>query len=303
MQGRDDINLQQSPRDPLARHRIALWRKWRTLASDKEFIWETARLKYNLNILLADHETVVKKFFPVRFMPDAFSPIRYSAAIKSVEDKQLRRVLRRYTRYVSRFRVVMELHPKQPRFRVRMIDADPRSKFHVKVSRSHFEPLNEPPEDDTAHVSEFFGAEYLPIGSQMQSLIDKGAAKCVWIEDPNKTSLFTQLMDFGYSPHQLTFVVVRSSQPYIFCVLGEAVRVEKEWHEAGKVVSELQEHLYRRVHVGRRPQMRQLRKRLAILLRRHGTDKDLAFLIAGPRSNLYSVMSALSQLRQRLTIR
>jgi hypothetical protein len=57
-------------RDPQFRAiRRAIWQKWRRLANDKAFVWETAKLKSNLKAAFKSHPKDVQLFFDPMFEP------------------------------------------------------------------------------------------------------------------------------------------------------------------------------------------------------------------------------------------
>jgi hypothetical protein len=128
----------------------------------------------------------------------------------------------------------MQFHKRAPHFRTRGTgaDADPATKFHVKLTGSHFEPTEPWWDDGNTYWSDYVGSETVSVGPEMQKLIDTGVAKYVEIEDLQKRSLLNRLMDFAYSPNLLTFVLLASEQPYLLCLIGENVSVEKTWRDA-----------------------------------------------------------------------
>lgn len=292
-------------RDPQFRAiRRAIWQKWRTLANDKAFIWETAKLKLNLKAAFKSHPKDVQLFFDPLFEPRLYPANEITKRIKKLSDKHLQNTLRAYTRYVLRFGVAMQLHKRAPHFRTRGTgaDADPSTKFHVKVTGSHFKPTESWWDDGNTSISDYFGSETVPVGPEMQKLIDTGVAKYVEIEDLQKRSLLNRLMDFAYSPDRLTFVLLASEQPYLLCLIGENVSVEKTWRDASKVVSEFQKRQYSRTRAGRPPQLRELTKQLAVLLRQDLTPKQLAhrFAQSDTEKGIFSKWSSLSQIKGKL---
>ncbi len=286
------------------RIRKAVWRDWKRRAHDKKFVWETARLKWHLTLAFERNPQAVRSFFNPTFVPAGYSATEIEKRIKQTHDKETQSILRSYIHYVLRFGVAMRLHKAAPYFRTVGLTGDPATKFHVKVVGSHFEPADGWWDDGQTEVAEFFGSDFVEVGSSMQRLMEAGKANFLQIEDRNRDSLLNQLMGFAYSPDILTFVVLAAEQPYVFCLIGENVSVEKTWHEAGKVVSEFQKRLHGRTRAGRPTDLRKLRKKLAVLLRGKERPKQMAVSLAvgETEKDVYSMMSTMSQIKSKLRL-
>jgi hypothetical protein len=284
--------------------RHQMWAKWRRLAIDKEFRWETARLKFNLTRAYLDHPDKLKKFFRPNFYPAASQVKKIRGEISKLKNGLVRSVLARYMRYVSRFGVTMTLRSKPPYFRLRAI-APPGPKFHVMLKRDHFEPVVGWPEEEDIPFKDFFESETLEVGPALQSLIDSGVARYVHIEDESRWSLLRQLADFAYAQESLTFIKYNADEPFFFCLIGENVSADDTWRRASKVLREFQEKHYGRIRAGRPPNIRQLAADLNILLRNPGSLTHKAITRTPPphtARQVYGKMSTLSQMKRRLTI-
>lgn len=303
--------VQLNPEFRKVRH--AVWQAWRRLSQDKDFVWQTAKLKYNLTLAFQRDPVSLKAFFDPTFVPNGFPRETLASRIKALRDKRLRKVLRRYIVYVSHFKIAMRMHSVPPHFRTILLDADPATKYSVELFSNTFVPYGGWWHDDSVSPSDFFGSEDVAVGREMQRLIDTGYAKYVRIEDGQPRSLFKQLAEFAYSDDALTFVLVECERPYVFCLIGENISVEKTWREAGRVVSEFQKISYGRTRSGRRTKLLELKRDLAALLRGKGTAKEKAIRRLESRKrtnpefqltekNVYSKMSDLSQTKRKLRI-
>ena len=197
----------------------------------------------------------------------------------------------------------MQLEDRAPHFRTHDFGTDPTNKFHVKVVKNNLEPQEPFWWDEQTPISDYYGSPKVTIGVELQRLIDAGVAKFVQIEDGKKRSLLTQLMDFAYSPDEITFLLLNMDQPYVLCVIGEKVSVDDIWRRASRVVSEFQKTKYGRTMAGRPPEVRKLQRELNWLLRRPNISlKEKAIQLAhGNRdTQVYSKMSSLSQLKHKL---
>jgi hypothetical protein len=284
--------------------RTALWKKWRRLTSDKNFILETARLKLHLTAAFNDDPAKVRAFFGPVFDPALARGKEIQSQLKHVASPKLRAVLQRYVRYTIQFGVVMRLASHAPYFRTQANNADPRTKFHVKLGRGSLEPSTSASWDGQTPISEFFGSEEVKVGPEMQKLIDAGLAKYVQVEDAQEHSLFKQLLDFAYSPEGIGFLLLNTDPPFLLCIVGENISVETTWRRSSKVVAEFQKRHYGRVKAGRPVMMAKLKKELAAVLRGKATGMQLAVLLADGESgkDVYSKFSSLSQLKRKLQI-
>jgi hypothetical protein len=293
--------LDRSPK--FRKIRQAVWQKWRRLADDKEFLLETARLKDHLTPVFLKHPEEVRSFFHPTFQPTLARIEDIRSRIRRVANEHLRFALQRYVRYVLRFGVVMQLEDRAPHFRTHDFGTDPTNKFHVKVVKNNLEPQEPFWWDEQTPISDYFGSPKVTVGVELQRLIDAGVAKFVQIEDGKKRSLLTQLMDFAYSPDELTFLLLNMDQPYVLCLIGERISVDDIWRRASRVVSEFQKLEYGRTMAGRPRQVRKLHRELNRLLRDPGTPlKEKATELANGDQgrHVYSKMSALSQLKRKL---
>jgi hypothetical protein len=290
-------------RDPHFRKlKRALWQKWKRLAKDKHFLFETAALKLKLAIAYENHPEQIRSFFKPTFTPTLGRARNINQQMRRISTVSLRTDLKRYVRYVFRFGVVMELAQRRPYFRTRGVTPDPATKFHVKVVQGNLLPAHYARWDEDTPVADFFGDEELQVGPRMQALIDAGRAKYIQIDDHQQLSLLKQLVDIDFSSDLITFISLNGERRCLMCLIGEDISVDKTWRDAGKVVSEFQRRQYDRVKAGRPPNWKELRRRINTMLRTNLSLMELAVLLAkGNRSeDVYSMLSSLSQLKTKL---
>ena len=303
-----DARIERDLREERIRHSTTyrkvqrgLWRKWRQLARDKEFLLETARLKLNLTLAWKEHPQEVAWLLRTVLLPVAPTSRVIPGSARGVRDKHLKVVFQRYSRYVCRFGVVMRIAKTPPYFRSEAIWQTAR-KFHVQVMRGHLRPITISPDEEELE-SNFFASDAVGVAPEMERAIRDGNFKYVQVDDDSKGSLLQELVDFAYSPNDLTFVLLASKQPYVLCIIGDNVSIDGTWHRAGRVVAEFQEHQYGRIRAGRPVDFQKLRRDLAVLLRKEGTMMEKAILLS-PESarSVYSKLSALSQLKRKLKL-
>jgi hypothetical protein len=294
-----------NPKFQALRHQV--WQRWRRLAADKEFLWETARLKFNLTRLFQGRPADIRKFFSPIFRPDIFDlPATRRLISASVRNAELRETLQHYLTYVIRFGVLMRLSPRMPYFRTQLA-AEVGSTFHVAVRSRRLAPAMPQRWDGQTPMSDFYTSDQIDLDPEMKAIVDKGLARYVEIDHEHPRSILNELLEFAYSSDQITFIRINADQKYLLCLLGENVSVDATWRHASKIVSEFQKKHYGRVRSGRRPKFREIRKRLSLLLRGKGnlTSKAITLLewrgqLAPTDSQVRSRLSSLSQAKRKL---
>jgi hypothetical protein len=290
-----------------------LRRKWGALSKDKEFIWETASLLFQLEEAYAQHAKEIESFFKPVFNPPAPHMQVVTHQIRQLQSKPLRRLLRRYVRYVARFGVTMSLRTWKRRSRVQASVPSKKSRFrvqafvpegpifHVRLNRDYFEPGEPFVWDGHTPCSAFFESEKINAPSEVQKLIDAGAAAYVVIDDRAKWSVLQQLIDFAYDPDKVTFIYHNARRPNLFCLVGEGMRTKEVWQKVARAVDQFQKQGYGRTAAGRPPDLRRLVKRLHVL-RKPGTLKQKAIAVArGTKdTDVFAEQVTLSKMKKRL---
>jgi hypothetical protein len=279
--------------------------RWKYLCGDRDFVLETARLKYNLTVQYRESHSVLGEFFDPSYWITAGDVKTELKRISEISNSHLRHVMERYLRYAIRFRVYMRLQPKRGDrericpFCVHLIDSD-GVKFHALIEDGKLMPVGSYSEDDTA--SDAFASDSLEVPPALEELISpkkppvnrrmpdvamtslinasSGApnptiarsqsflprAKFVLVEHDDKESLLHDLLDLSYTPEALTFVQVAGATPYMLCIIGENVAIDTVWRQAGAAVKQLQVQLYERQRAGRPLKRSALKKGMIQLL-------------------------------------
>jgi hypothetical protein len=295
-----------------------VWKRWRSLAKKKEFVWETMALKYQLTKAYAEKPDFVKRFFSPTFNVAAPQLRSVEKKIDGVTDENIRRLLRRYARHAVRYGIAFSLRAKSPYFRVRS-SGFAGDNFHVVIRNGEIEPVVRPLGEDSpyeeAPLSDAFGSDE-PIPPAVQPLMTgrENLARYVVIDDTEDFSLLNQLMDFAYSPNQVTVIRYNSTTPRTFFLIGENVPLNKVFGSLKRVAAAAQREVTGSDQRGMTPNLRKLHGQLNLILRR-GTGRESAtrLLDAEERrvasetegkkdylSRRQSIESHLSQLKRQL---
>jgi hypothetical protein len=93
--------LQKHPK--VVELRRLLWKKWRVLGRDKEFLRETSKLRHRLERAFEIDQESVDHFFRSYSCPTGKRLRKILRYISAIDEKWVRNVLRRYVKYVARF--------------------------------------------------------------------------------------------------------------------------------------------------------------------------------------------------------
>jgi hypothetical protein len=287
-------------RNALRRHpRLVLIRqtqraRWSELSGDAKFLIENEGLVSALEKALAKAPRRVTRFFS-RYSPPA--PRRRSetlAYIQSVPNKKLRKLFRRYLRYVARFGVALHIGKRKPHFKFEVL-LPPGRKFHVRLSGNHLCPARKDHESDAYFdLVESDAIEALP---GIEKLIKAGHCKFVRVDDREAASVFSELEEFAYFPEGFTFVAHFAEQPYLLCLVGEKA-TNVAWRAAGRVIHAFQREYYRQEKAGRPADVSKLKRALR-LLRKQGALKDKAIDLE-PTANPWSSQVYFARIRSKL---
>ncbi len=264
--------------------RRLVWKRWRNLVKNKEFIWETMKLKYKLAKAYRKNPDVVTNFFEPTFNVAAPQLRSVEERIDGVTNEKVRQLLRQYARYAVRYGVAFTLLPKPPYFRVRATGFI-GDRFHVVIRNGRIEPVVPPLGDDSpneeAPLSDAFGSDE-PIPPAVQALMTEpeNLARYVVIDDAEDFSLLRQLMDFAYSPDQVTVIRYNSMPPGTFFLIGENVPLNKVFGPLRGVAAEAQREITGRDQRGATPNLRTLYVELNLILRRGTGNVSAARLLA-----------------------
>ena len=78
-------------------------------SSNKDFVWETARLKFQLLEFLRKDPDQIKEFFRLSFEVTPTNLDAVNRRIAKLRDEKLKALLTRYARYVLQYDVVLAL--------------------------------------------------------------------------------------------------------------------------------------------------------------------------------------------------
>jgi hypothetical protein len=271
------------------------WGRLRQLGSDKEFVDETLRLKSRLEKALKDEPEIVKHFFSSFKFATGLHLGKVKRFLRTVKNKDLKQLLKRYCRYAARFRCGMYIRTKSPRFRV-MVLPSKGSRFSAKISRGHLQPtaFTTPGEP----FLDAFESQSLKIPAALKELERLGKGRFVHIDDQNGSSVLSELENASYDPDGLTFVVHEAEQPYILCLIGENAG-NQVWRDAASTVRELQRIHFGRERAGKPVDIRQ-RLKVAAAMRKPGPSKVHAVTVA-KTGNSGTAVTAYSKLKAKLT--
>jgi hypothetical protein len=291
------------------RKQKAEWRRWRKLANNKDFVWETWRLKFQLLESLGNDPDQIRKFFRPSLMVTPTNLGAVNRQILDVRDETLKALLIRCVKYVLRYQLVLSLAKAPPYFRIRGLGFW-GNKFQVAIRDGQLEPIGGIPpwEEEGARrlrislkkqgtgslpnrikpgdvlvtgtpLSDGFESDELPVPAGLQSLVKEGWAKYVWIEDKDEFSMLRQITDFAYSPDQVTVIDYSSTFPHKFYLVGENVPLNKVWPKLRRVAADSQRQTGKGDQRGRSPKLRRLYAELNLIVRGKGSMENRAQIL------------------------
>ena len=243
--------------------------RWRDLATNKVFVWETFRLKYQLGLLLKEQSEELRKIFTPTFPVSAPGLQAAMNKIKAVRNQQLRGVLRRYAKYAALYNVVFVLRNAEPRFRVRGTGFW-GGKLDVAVRNGRLEPRAG--SSGEAPLSDDYESTQLSVPVSIQSLVDKRKARYVRVQDAAANSVVSQLVNCSYSPTEVTVIdVVSASRTRRLLMVGEDVALNSVSTELRSAITESQKAGGAGEQRGAPADVRTLHSRLSAIVRVQGT--------------------------------
>jgi hypothetical protein len=273
------------------RIRKAERQRWKKLASNKDFVWETWQLKYQLGEFFRLDPDQIKKYFDPSFSvtPSTLGAVR--RRISSLRDEKLKALLTRYTRYALLYDVALVL-TRENYFQTRSLGFKGTT-YHVAVRSGQIRPIADGPWEEKgtlplskrvkpgdwlitgAPMSDGFESE-VPVPSNLQSLLGKGLARYVLIEDEDKSSILRQILDFAYSPDQVTVIDYASTK---FFLVGENVPLIDVWSDLRKVAADSQRQIGDGDQRGRLPKLWRVHGNLSLIVRNKGSLGDKAQIL------------------------
>jgi hypothetical protein len=168
----------------LRRARETEWDRWRLLGDNKEFVWETWRLKYQLTLFLETNPAQVRAFFSPTFFVTGSKLREMQGRINRIDDDKLKRLLKRYVRYVLQYGVMFRLNDKPPYFRVETLGF-PGNRFHAVISQGQLKPAWNVPNEIARDIPswEVFESDEVEILAKLNDLYQAGMAKYLLVDD------------------------------------------------------------------------------------------------------------------------
>jgi hypothetical protein len=329
----DDVNVPESPGrmriiERFQRIELAAEKRWERLQNNREWVWETYRLKFQLGPFVQNNPDQLKKLFVPTFIVTAQNFQAVKKRIDAVDDEELKALLERYAKYARRYGVVFTLQQSEPRFRPQSIGYG-LNKFHIAIREGQIEPIGgvppweeapplprSIPSDDfdvatQTAVSDDFESDELPVPRGLQSLVEDGKAKYVLINDEDNASSLRQIADLAYSPDQVTVIDYEFGdsadlQLRRFFLVGENVSLSQVLPTLRGMVASYQRKYAKHDQRGRATDVRQLRSYLDELVRDGESMQNKAAKFVkdktspGYEARLASMQSLLSQLKKKL---
>jgi hypothetical protein len=275
--------------------RTLTWTNLRKLARDKEFVKESLRLRRNLESAYKKDPEAVTYFFSHFAFATGLHLRKVSKFLRTVKSRKLRKLLRRYLGYATRFRCGMKMRRKGRQFGVVLLVPRP-SKFHARIWKRHLKPVVPTGKEDPYEYA--FEASNLELPSALEKLVNSGAAKVFQIDDRSSSSVLNEVENAAYHIDGLTYIIHQAERPYILCLIGEKADTQV-WRDAAKAVHALQRKYFKREKAGKPSDVRQLFK-VDAQMRKSGPMKVRALSVA-KTENSGTSLSAFSNLKRQLS--
>ncbi len=262
--------------------------RMRQLGSDPSFKYELESIRAQLVDLQKQMPDVVRKFFG-KHTSSGFDSESTQKLIAGIQPPA-QQVLQRYASFSARFRVGLRF--KNGTFAV---TARPITD-HVATAVISGSRLVPPQElgNDLIHDNLFGEGNELPVNFPALP-----GVRIVTLKEPRRNSLFNVIENHFYDPFSLTFVVHEGYQPFLYCLIGENISVNKVWKRAAKAVTYYQKFLYSRSRRGRPTNIDKF-DRAVKELREPGPIKSKAADLMPEPSKFDSTRVYLSKVRKRL---
>jgi hypothetical protein len=265
-------------------------RRHQQLAADQKYVVARDRLIQKLGKEYARNPGTVTEFFRLFGWPTPLKLKSLKSYLSCLQDKELKKVLRRYVRFANRFHVIFLLRRKKRHFRpIELLPSE--AKFHVQMTNGQLAPLRATYDEEPIDAS--FQSNQMRLPKPVELVISSGEAKCVQIEDKDGSSVLSTLESFAYFAEGITFIVHQRERPYLFCIVGEKV-TNALWRKASRAVSALLHRHHGRERAGRPKDLQKWRKTRR-LLKKPGPKKAAAVELAGKAQNVPTQQSYISR--------
>jgi hypothetical protein len=295
-------------RDAVHRQAIAEAQKWvdaqdtyrkerlAALEKDKAFVIETDRIVHELQSLRNRKPDIFQKVFR-RLSPLVILEGKYwEGWLRDLADVRARTTFRNYVRYVVRFKVRLASSPGT--FRPVPFGPAPVHTLHARIVKGRLHWADWGPQPKESVYDFLFIARDFEAVPELREMMHRGDARFVKVDTPRNESVLKELEYLAYDPSMLTFIIHYAEQPRIYCLIGEAVRTDKAWRDAGKVITALQKRLYGRNKAGRPANISRLKQGLR-LARSSKPPKEKAF---GSNPTPVTAKELENQLRYQRTV-
>jgi hypothetical protein len=261
------------------------------LQEDKNFFQETTKLTNALEREFKRTPCAIGKFFrQFQFSSPKNAP-KILKHLGHEPDQGVRTVLKQYIKYCLRFRVNVILCDRPPRFRVQILPPH-MFKFHVRFVNGELLPAEQ--WGDEEEIAFPYESEEVEVPEEVARMIDTREAKFVRVDDKDGGSALRQLAAFSYHDQGVTFMLLGSYPPLLYCLFGESVSTKTLRH-AHSVVTAFQKKYFRREKRGRPPDLKR-QAELNQLLKKPGRQKERASTLPG---NLWSNQVILSRAKSK----
>jgi hypothetical protein len=270
------------------------------LQEDKEFILESERIERALKELAMNYPAIYARFFRRATYLSLFIRDRFETLVTATWPNRAKEILQDYANYSRRFRVWMK---RRGDGSFRVIAQGPfSSKSRISIVNGNSRAVDPEASDVPVFFNELYADDDLPVPTpQLEDILAAGKARFVQIDDQSGQNVLHDIELHAYDPEAVTFILHNSKRPYVFCLVGENVTIDKTWKAAGTVINSLQAKLYGRRKAGRPRKIKKLKK--AIDLRKGDASaplKERAFDLDLNVKNLASNQVYLSRLNATL---
>jgi hypothetical protein len=273
--------------------------------SDHIFVKERDNLRKKLEKAYKLKKRAVESFFRRFPIQGQHNFQEVLAAIEALP-REIQRAMKEHLTFASRFGVRFVLHNGQFSLRPQVTYG---RKFLVKQVKGHLKAARAVPHGEPA--LDYWEAPDLQVWARTQELIDKGKVKFVQVEDERGGySVLNELERVAYQRDGITVILHKAERPYLYFMLGEAVRktssasrkeplVVAALDELGSTLTAFQQEYFEgRAKPGRPPDLKRQKtidNKLATA--EPGTSKKD---IAGDLMGEFSVISFAAQEKQKL---
>jgi hypothetical protein len=236
------------------------------LETDKYFVEASARMFESLAEARKENEEIVKLFLDKFALPVGQHVSKLTRFIIGTNPPEpVSQFIHEYIAFVNRFRMSIVLRTKSGKQEPRLISwLEPGPILHAEIREGHLVPTKT--FDDDAGMAEIFDGQHLHVlqavrdsmlrpsvsGKRSRDIIQTSIekAKFLQIEDEDWSSALSEIERLAYEPNGITFIVHNARYPYLFVLLGEALRLE-DLRQLLPVIEKLRNKYQGRVNRGR----------------------------------------------------